>query len=305
VGYKPNSAMVHEGSSIPTPVPLPLHVTLMSRHPSWREEVVSAVHVIGDIHGELEKLHDLLRGAELARRDKDENETWSGGENTLWLMGDLVDHGPDGIGTVELVMRLQQQATRAGGRVEVLLGNHDVLLLSAHRFGTRPIPGSKKSFRDHWHESGGQEADLERITPDHVRWLSSLPAMAREGEHILAHADALLYTRYGRSIAQVNQAMTELLQSDDAANWFRLLDEFNEHQAFVDARTGADRAEAFLRHFGGRQLVHGHTPITKMTGQPPEVVREPLIYAGDQCLDVDPGLYLGGPGFVYRLPSRL
>jgi hypothetical protein len=267
--------------------------------------VVSAVHVIGDIHGELEKLRDLLRGAELTRRDKDENETWSGGESTLWLMGDLVDHGPDGIGAVELVMRLQQQATRAGGRVEVLLGNHDVLLLSAHRFGTRPIPGSEKSFGDHWHKSGGQEADLERITPDHVRWLSSLPAMAREGEHLLAHADALLYTRYGQSIAQVNQAMTELLQSDDAANWFRLLDEFNEHQSFVDARTGGDRAEAFLRHFGGRQLVHGHTPITKMTGQPPEAVREPLLYAGDLCLDVDPGMYLGGPGFVYRLPSLL
>jgi hypothetical protein len=264
---------------------------------------VSAVHVIGDVHGQLEKLRDLLRGAELIRKDKDQNETWSGADSTLWLMGDLVNHGPDGIGAVELVMRLQQQAAWAGGRVEVLLGNHDVLLLAAHRFGTRPIPGSEGTFLDHWQESGGQLADLERITPDHVRWLSSLPAMAREGEHLLAHADALLYTRYGRSIAQVNQAITRLLQGDDAANWFQLLDEFNEHQAFVDARTGADRAEPFLRHFGGRQLVHGHTPITKMTGQPPEAVREPLIYAGGQCLNVDPGMYLGGPGFIYRLPS--
>jgi hypothetical protein len=263
-----------------------------------------AVHVIGDIHGELEKLRDLLRGAELIR-EKDEIETWCGGESTLWLMGDLVDHGPDGIGAVELVMCLQQQAAEVGGRVQVLLGNHDMLLLAAHRFGTRPIPGSEKSFRDHWQEDGGQETDLERITPDHVRWLSNLPAMAREGEHLLAHADALLYTRYGGSIAQVNQTMTELLQSDDAANWFQLLEEFAEHQAFVDPTTGAERAGTFLRHFGGRQLVHGHTPITKMTGQPPEAVREPLLYAGGQCLNVDPGMYLGGPGFVDRLPSVL
>jgi hypothetical protein len=265
--------------------------------------VVSAVHVIGDVHGEFEKLRDLLRGAELM--DKDNDETWSGADSTLWLMGDLVNHGPDGIGAVELVMRVQQQAARAGGRVQVLLGNHDVLLLAAHRFGTRPIPGSEKSFRDHWQESGGQAADLERITPHHVRWLSSLPAMAREGDHLLAHADALLYTRYGQSIAQVDQAVTGLLQSDDAASWFRLLDEFNEHQAFADATAGADRAGAFLRHFGGRQLVHGHTPITKMTGQPPEAVREPLLYASGQCLNVDPGMYLGGPGFVCSLPSFL
>jgi hypothetical protein len=267
--------------------------------------VVTAVHVVGDVHGQLEKLRDLLRGAELIRKDKDGNETWSGGESSLWLMGDLVNHGPDGIGAVELVMRLQHQAATAGGRVQVLLGNHDVLLLAAHRFGTRPIPGQDETFRHHWHESGGQEADLERIRPDHVRWLSGLPAMARQGHHLLAHADALLYTSYGQSIARVNQTITELLRSDDAASWFRLLEEFNEHQAFADAATGSERARAFLRRFGGDQIIHGHTPISKMTGQPPEAVREPLLYAGGQCLDVDPGLYLGGPGFVYRLPSFL
>jgi len=266
---------------------------------------VTAVHVIGDVHGELEKLRNLLRVAELIRTDTDGNEIWCGGETTLWLMGDLVDHGPDGIGAVELVMRLQHQAAQVGGQVHVLLGNHDMLLLAARRFGTRPIPGSEKTCRDYWQENGGQETDLERITPDHVRWLSSLPAMAREGEHLLAHADALLYTGYGKSIAQVNQSMTELLQSDDITSWDRLLDEFSEHRAFVDAATGTERAAAFLRHFGGRQLVHGHTPVTKLTGQPPEAVREPLLYAGGQCLDVDPGMYLGGPGFVYRLPAFL
>jgi hypothetical protein len=180
-----------------------------------------------------------------------------------------------------------------------------VLLLAAHRFDTRPIPDSEKTCRDYWQENGGQKTDLERITPDRVRWLSSLPAMAREGEHLLAHADALFYTRYGGSIAEVNQTMTDLLQSDDISSWDRLLDEFGEHRAFVDATTGAERAGAFLRHFSGRQLVHGHTPVAKITAQPAEAVREPLLYAGGQCLDVDPGMYLGGSGFVYRLPSFL
>ena len=265
---------------------------------------MTEVHVIGDVHGELAKLRELLRGAELIRNDND-NESWSGGESILWLMGDLVDHGPDGIGAVELIMRLQQQAAEAGGRVQVLLGNHDVLLLAAHRFGARPIPDSEKTCLDYWQENGGQESDLERLAPIHVRWLSSLPAMAREGDYLLAHADALLYTRYGESISRVNQSMTDLLQSDDIVRWDRLLDDFSEHRAFVDASTGADRALAFLHHFGGRRLVHGHTPVTKITGQPPEAVRQPLLYASDRCLDVDSGMYLGGPGFVCRLSSFL
>lgn len=259
-----------------------------------------AVHVIGDVHGQLDKLRVLLRDAELVGK----NDAWSGADSTLWLMGDLVDRGPDGIGAVELVMRLQEQALAAGGRVHVLLGNHDVVLLAAHRFGSRPIPGSDETFLAHWEESGGEAGDLERITGEHARWVNGLPAMAREGDHLLVHADALLYARFGQSIEQVNQAIGELLQSDDAAGWYRLLDEFSEHQAFVDAQTGADRAEGFLRCFGGRQIVHGHTPVTTMTGQPAEAVREPLLYAGDRCLDVDPGMYLGGPGFVYCLPPK-
>src|SRR5690242_8301691 len=87
--------------------------------------------IIGDVHGQLEKLIRLLRGAGLVGKDL----AWSGGGKRLWLLGDYVDRGPDGIGVLELVMRLQGEAARAGGEVGALLGNHDVLLLSARRFG--------------------------------------------------------------------------------------------------------------------------------------------------------------------------
>jgi hypothetical protein len=262
---------------------------------------VSVVHVIGDVHGQLAKLRDLLRDAGLIDKD----ETWRGADSTLWLMGDLVDHGPDGIGAIELVRWLQEQAPANGGRVRVLLGNHDVVLLAAHRLGSRSIPGQDATFLDHWVQNGGEERDLERMTPDHVRWLSALPAMAREGDHLLVHADSRHYTRYGRSIEEVNGATSELLQGDAAADWYRLLIELGEHRAFANAMSGAERASSFLQSFGGQRIVHGHTPITKMTGQPPEAVREPLLYAADRCLNVDPGMYLGGPGFVCRLPSLL
>lgn len=258
---------------------------------------MSVVHVIGDIHGQLETLRDLLRRAELI----DHEENWSGADSTLWFMGDLVDHGPHGIATITLVMRLRQQASRTGGRVGVLLGNHDVLLLAAARFGTQSLPGSDKTFRQTWEKSGGVADDLECLAPGHIAWLSSRPAMARAGDHLLVHADALLYTRYGKTIEETNGAIAALLRSDDAARWGRLLDEFGEHGAFVNAASGMAEAEAFLRRYGGEQIVHGHTPISKMTGQPAEAVREPLLYAGDRCIDVDAGMYLGGPGFVYSL----
>ena len=260
---------------------------------------MSAVFVFGDVHGHPEKLADVLREAGLV----DAERAWAGRDSALWLMGDLVNHGPDGIAAIELVMSLQGQAAREGGRVEALIGNHDLVLLAAHRFGERPTPGKEQTFREHWQENGGVARDLERVTPDQVRWLSERPAMARVGDHLLVHGDTLLYTRYGGSLEEVNQAFAALVASDDALRWYRLLNEFSEHQTFADAASGTSRAEDFMAHFGGSQIVHGHTPVTTMTGQPAEAVREPLLYAGERCLDVDPGMYLGGAGFIYRLPS--
>jgi hypothetical protein len=125
--------------------------------------------------------------------------------------------------------------------------------------------------------------------------------MARVADHLLVHGDALLYMRYGRSIHDVNRSIATLLAGEDSHAWFQLLEDFEEHGTFADAAHGAARAEAFLELYGGQQIVHGHTPISKLTGQPPEGVREPLFYAEDCCVDVDPGMYLGGSGFVYHL----
>jgi hypothetical protein len=218
-------------------------------------------------------------------------------------MGDLVDRGPDGIATIELAMRLQRQAAAAGGRVGVLFGNHDGLLVGTARFDDLPLAYPGWTFRSAWLHNGGEIADLERLTPEHVRWLTSLPAMTRIGDILLVHADALFYLDYGKSIDEVNRTFAALLHSDDADRWDRLMGEFSEHRAFVDGAAGAERAAAILHQFGGRQIVHGHSPISTITRQPPETVREALVYADGLCVDVDGGMYRGGPGFVYRLPS--
>ena len=64
---------------------------------------------------------------------------------------------------------------------------------------------------------------------------------------------------------------------------------------------GAARARAFLRQFGGTRIVHGHTPIPLLLSCAPERVREPYVYAHGLCVNVDGGMMLGAPGFVYRV----
>ena len=97
---------------------------------------------------------------------------------------DYVDRGPDGVGVVDLVMRLQREAPGSGGRVGALMGNHEVLALGMHRFGERTVRdagGREHAFSTSWAMNGGSIHDQARLTPEHLAWLAALPALARDG----------------------------------------------------------------------------------------------------------------------------
>ena len=259
------------------------------------------MYVIGDIHGQIDKATAALREAGLI----DGDAGWAGGAATLWFMGDYYDRGPDGIAAIDLVRRLQGEAAAAGGRVGELLGNHDVLMLAAPRFGDAPSGGPGGTFRASWQRNGGEASDLAGLDDDRLAWLRALPAIAREGDGLLAHADATFYQVYGRAISAVNRSIRRILHSDDAADWDLLLDYFSQRRAFQDAEGGPARVQRFLALYGGRRFVHGHTPIGKLNGLRPEAVTGPYTYAGGLAVDVDAGMYMGGRGFVAQLSEAI
>ncbi len=267
---------------------------------------MTPVYIIGDVHGQYAKLVTLLTNASLI----DSDLHWAGADAQLWFLGDFVDRGPDGIGVIELVMRLQNEAARVGGLVQSVIGNHDLMLLAAYRFGRAkkvlanlpdrpedfPID-SVDMFTAEWLHMGGVPRDLVRMTGKHAAWLSHLPAMARVDDHLLIHADALLYVRSGSTLDEVNQLFREALDDDDYDQWSTIIDGFSEHRAFMTTG-GTQRAMRLLRIFECARIVHGHTPIQKITDEHPSSA---VVYANGRCINVDGGMYLGGDGFIYSL----
>lgn len=252
--------------------------------------------LIGDIHGQRDTVVRLLCDHHLMDADM----RWSGGESTLCFLGDFVDRGPDGIGVIDIVMQLQADAKSVGGEVNALLGNHDILLLGAHRFGEQPTTGPGGTFITDWLQCGGNSDDLARLQPHHIQWLTKLPALARVGDTLLAHADAPFYTRYGNTIAAVNLAFHTVLMSDDARAWDQLLEDFSERLHFMGDENAPILAQ-FLTTFDATNLIHGHTPIPYITKADPITVTTPLLYANGKCINVDGGMYMGGSGFVYQI----
>lgn len=257
---------------------------------------MAPIWFVGDIHGHYDRLQALLLDAGLV----DAGMSWRGNVGHLWFTGDFTDRGPDGIAVLDAVMRLQREAAAVGGFVGSLLGNHDALLVAARRFGDSPSSGSGETFIGDWRANGGEVADLTGLTPAHVEWITRLPALARVADRLLIHADSLFYTRYGESVDSINAAVHRLLASADTRAWDRLFGQFAGRSAFAGGERGVANARHLLDMLGGRQIIHGHTPIPLMTGEDPRTVTSPLIYAGGVCVNIDGGIYLGGPGFVWH-----
>jgi len=248
---------------------------------------VPTTFVVGDVHGHVEPLVALLREAGLV----DERLAWVGADARLWFIGDLVDRGPDGVGVIELVMRLQRE-----GDVRCLLGNHEATLVSALRFSDLEcVPGV--TFRMVWEANGGMATDLTGLRPDHVAWIERLPAAAREGDWLLVHSDTDLYLDYGRSIESICRSISAILAGADSLALGELLDALADRGAFVDP----ERLERLLGVLGCDRVVHGHTPIWYAAGKDPSEVTAPFAYAGGRALNVDHCLFAGGPGFIAEL----
>lgn len=81
---------------------------------------------VGDLHGDYEAWIAIARAAGLM----DGRGHWAGGRTVLVQTGDLVDRGPDSRKIIDSIMRLQREAQRAGGRVHVLNGNHEAMMVT-------------------------------------------------------------------------------------------------------------------------------------------------------------------------------
>lgn len=253
------------------------------------------VFVTSDPHGHKDKLLGALQAADLV----DAAESWSGGDQSLFVLGDLMDRGPDGVGVVDLVMGLQGQAERAGGRVDVLLGNHEVLALGRHRFGDVPPSGDERALALVlcWERNGGVLSDQEQLTSQHVEWLSALPAMIVVDDCLLMHSDTAEYLRYGSGVAEINAGITSVLAGDDLDDWWDCVHRMTDRYAFAET-DGLDAAEHMMATLGVRRMVHGHSIIGDLRGIDPTEVTTALPYAQNRVLAIDGGIYAGGPCLV-------
>jgi Calcineurin-like phosphoesterase len=223
--------------------------------------------IVGDVHGDLERLFGALRPYP--------PERW----RTIFL-GDLLDGGPFGVGALRFA-RDRPNST-------ILLGNHEVLTLSALRDRRQRGPAYVS-----WVGAGGQPHDLEELAKDESlqAWMRRLPALVLLEDGTLAqHCDndgyARLVAHDERDVVEgVNREVRRMLAEGE----LDLLWDLMTPQHVFERQPM--RLRSWLERTGARRVVHGHTPH----GQ-----REPVVYAGGRVINFDGGLARRNP---YRRPS--
>ena len=91
----------------------------------WRVDDAARVVAIADIHGAYTAMVATLQNVGVI----DDELRWSGAATHLVIVGDILDRGPRSRDVMDLLMRLENEAKLAGGKVHVLIGNHESMNL--------------------------------------------------------------------------------------------------------------------------------------------------------------------------------
>ncbi len=225
--------------------PLALFLALLALTPSLAATQQRIV-AVGDLHGDFQAWLTIARAAGLI----DAQNHWAGGSTTLVQMGDVTDREPDSLQIIRNLQQLQREAPRKGGKVIVILGNHEAMnLLGDNRYTT---PGEYQAFvdtgsqarRDRVYEVNRQAAEElyrakdPKITPDEVRakWMSDHPL--GWVEHRLAWSPAGALGQWAtRSPAVVKIDGTLFAHGGVSAEYSRIpLEEINRRVAAAMAK---------------------------------------------------------------------
>ena len=120
-----------------------------------------ATYAIGDVQGCHDELQALLAKVKFSKTDR------------LWFVGDLVNRGPKSLDVLRFVRGL-------GDRAVVVLGNHDLHLVTQHEGVERPRKDDTL-----------QDVLAARERSELVDWLRARSMMHVEGDYAMVHAGLL------------------------------------------------------------------------------------------------------------------
>lgn len=260
-------------------------------------EPTDSIAVLSDIHGEYAIYLKSLRSSGII----DRAHNWSFGAGHLVVVGDIFDRGEKVTEVLWHLYGLEKQAVRAGGKVHVLLGNHELLVFGEN---LRYI-GDK--YRKVEVITGTKYSGLYSSNSVLGHWLRQKPVMITISDILFVHggvSDGMVSRKM--SVEKVNRKFSEnfsserdkyictdeeleFLDYDEGPVWYR--------GYFTDTTFCESRIDSILDFYNISHIVVGHTPHRTVAAR-----------FGNKILGADTGMMYGRSsemllykeGFFYR-----
>ena len=148
----------------------------------------------------------------------------------ILFVGDLINRGPESLTALRRMKALQEAS---GGRVEALLGNHDLHLLAV-------AAGVRQPSRSDTLDEILAAPDLDEL----VAWLRRRPLAMLVDDHLLVHAGVAMQWTAARTVALAAEVETVLRGPD----WVAFLGQMygNEPDRWDDGLTGIARLRCIV-----------------------------------------------------------
>ena len=222
--------------------------------------------ILSDIEGNIAYLDGALRKLAVV----DAGGAWAFGANRLVIAGDSVDRGRDVFAVLWRLHSLSMQATAVGGRLDVLIGNHEQYILRGNISRAHP---------EHVYALEQMGGVASAFASDTVlgAWLRQQPVIVKVGDVLVTHGGVSpTVAKLGLTVDQLNAASATYWRHGTAAkaalDAVFGIDGVTQYRGYFMAlpdtypkATDAD-VDHVLQAFAVKTIVVGHTIVEKITG---------------------------------------
>lgn len=224
---------------------------------------IDKLMVVGDVHGEYDVLVELLQGNGVI----DDKLNWSWGSGHLVFVGDIFDRGDGVTESLYLIKKLQRQAKENQGRLTLLLGNHEIMILMRDsRYAAPKYKNMSNRLMINYPRFFASDTELGK-------WLRSLNAVVKINDMIFVHGglSADLVKR-NLSLEQINLNIRKSLQADNGMSHEEIMKSiyFPENPLWyrgymMKTKTypliSSDDLDNVLDFYGAKSIFFGHTEV--------------------------------------------
>ena len=213
---------------------------------------------ISDIHGQHGLFVQLLR----AHKIINEKNQWTFGKNVLVIAGDVFDRGPQQTEALWLIYQLEQEAKAAGGSVQMVLGNHESMVMRGDlRYLHPKYPEVATLLKRRFAELYGMDTELGQ-------WLRTRATVLKMGDTLFLHgglspnvkSQAPDLIALNRKIRQRVGDTRDALRDDAQATWLFAGDGPLWYRGYFNMpRATSAQIDELLNQFAVKRIVVGHT----------------------------------------------